>query len=193
MSLNHFEESAKLYQSKLALAWALPLQLALTWFSYFFHTVDGDNPAPPIRRTDLRASFSKFFRRAGRDLSKKVNPGRRDLSVVRVSASPDLRRPKKRRKTKTKIFRTIAKHFGSKPEFFVIFGRFGRLLPFGGGTRQQASFEARWTRDPAALWARTFLLYRYKFIYHQQLTFRLSGTKQQNQNQRLEPFFCHRV
>ena len=30
-------------------------------------------------------------------------------------------------------------------------GRIGRLLPFVGGTRQQASLEARWTRAPAGL------------------------------------------
>ena len=65
--------------------------------------------------------------------------------------------------------------------------------PLVGGTRQQASLEARWTRDPAGLWARTCLFYRNNFVYHQQLTFRLSGNTQQNQKQRIELFCCHRV
>ena len=61
-----------------------------------------------------------------------------------------------------------------------------------GGTRQQASLEARWTRAPAGLQRGHFILSE-QVSYHQQLTFRLSGHQQQQQKHRLELFFCHRV
>ena len=63
---------------------------------------------PPTPRTDVRAKFSKFFRRAGLDPFEKNYPGRRDLSVDQVSASSDLWRSKKREKMNSKNFRKIA-------------------------------------------------------------------------------------
>ena len=56
------------------------------------------------RRTDRRTNFSQNFRRAGPDTHEKINPGRRDLSTVKFSASYDAWRPKKRRKPETKTF-----------------------------------------------------------------------------------------
>ena len=48
------------------------------------------------------ATRTEFFRRAGRDLCEKTNPGARDLSVVKVFTSYDPWRPPKRRKIETK-------------------------------------------------------------------------------------------
>ena len=72
-------------------------------------------------------------------------------------------------------------------------GRIGRLLPFGGGYPATGFPRSSVDSRPRRFVARTFLFYRNKFIYHQQLTFRLSGNQQQNQKHRIELFFCHRV
>ena len=81
---------------------------------------------PPTCWTDVHAKFSKFFRRAGLDLSEKMNSGRRNLSVVKVSASYDIWRPKKYRKTENKIF----KKFRTKKLVFRNFGMvFEELQP----------------------------------------------------------------
>ena len=72
------------------------------------------------------SKFSKLFGRAGLDLHEKMNPGRRNLSVVKVSASYDIWRPKKYRKTENKIF----KKFRTKKLVFRNFGMvFEELQP----------------------------------------------------------------
>ena len=84
-------------------------------------------------------------------------------------------------------------HFGKIPKKFgYIWRKFSKIL---------AKFAKFWkkTRKKLAIFNEYFeisadtLFYRNKFIYHQQLPFRLSGNQQQNQQHRLELFFCHRV
>ena len=67
------------------------------------------------RRTDRRTNFSQNFRRAGPDTHEKINPGRRDLSTVKFSASYDAWRPKKRRKTETTNSEKMQTLYGRLP------------------------------------------------------------------------------
>ena len=86
-------------------------------------------------------------------------------------------------------FRLITPHLRAPPPLEVGLVGCSRLV---GGTRQQASLEARCTRAAAGLLRGHFILSE-QVSYHQQLTFRLSGHQQQQQKHRLELFFCHRV
>ena len=74
---------------------------------------------PPTPRTDRRANFSRMFRnfvrRAGRDTREKMNPGARDLSVVKVSARYDPWQLKKRWKTETKKIKKLRTLNGRLP------------------------------------------------------------------------------
>ena len=74
----------------------------------------------PLDRTFARG-FSKFFRRAGLDPREKINSGRRDLSVVKVSASYDPWRPKKWRKTEKQKFE-------EKLKSWKVFCDFGKVF-----------------------------------------------------------------
>ena len=67
-------------------------------------------------------------------------------------------------------------------------GRIGRLLPFGGGYPATGFPRSSADSRPRRFVARTFLFYRKNFIYHQQLTFCLSGNQQQNQKHIIELF-----